>query len=73
MPATVHMASKLNFQHDHLERPGHDSVTLVRVVSPVAGIAPGTCVLLTKTDGSGYGKLDHGNGGGKPTFSDGAL
>ena len=24
-----------------------------------------------KTDGSGYGKLDRGNGGGKPTFSDG--
>jgi hypothetical protein len=24
-----------------------------------------------KTDGSGYGKLDRGNGGGKPAFSDG--
>ena len=27
--------------------------------------------VLLKTDGSGYGKLDRGNGGGKPTFSGG--
>ena len=30
-------------------------------------IAPG----VAEKHGSGYGKLDRGNGGGKPTFSDG--
>jgi hypothetical protein len=46
------------------------AVKAVRVRSRAGqpGHPPHPCL---KTDGSGYGKLDRGNGGGKPTFSAG--
>jgi hypothetical protein len=35
------------------------------------GVKSGQADLYPKSDGSGYGKLDRGNDGGKPTFSAG--
>ena len=44
------------------------------VYQPVRVVSPDRVDLLLvslKTDGSSHGQRDHGNGGGKPTFSDG--